>query len=274
MEPLAYLIKRVKDEAAKGRNLVFDIWVDAHKTHVKEVFSPEDLEFWVDDQQADAEIRIRMYYTYGSNNTSRHIEEFLIKDVGRTDNHITSTSSVPAIPHAVPTMGTVTPSAENPLTWILNERTERLNEIKSKYEKAKDKIEEYRDTIVKLERDILQKDNTISNLTSQNEQGKGLNGFLSNNPGVAEKIVEVAGPSLMQLLSQQIGQPKELNQGQVAQDVSEWIGQLDADSQNVFRSIVVAIATRHQANPAYLNRLNELLNKNQNEDESPLTKVS
>lgn len=252
------------------RRVVYDIWIDNNKEYNKEDLSNGEL-ISLFEENPHAVIRVRMFWEYGSKPERRLTQEFLINmplvngtgtALDGVDAETEEKAAAPAIQNNTPAV-MMNADNSNPLSWILTERTSQLDEAKRDLREAKEKIETLREKNESLEREIIKKDHTISDLTHQNEEGSGLNGFLSSNPTIAEKAIEVLGPGLMNLLQRPAGEIGTSNP--IIKDIEEWLNNLPEEDQLIFRSIVVAIARRHKVNPEFLQILDGQLNKTKND---------
>lgn len=282
MNTFQYVLNRVRSESTKNRTLLFDIWIDTTKISDKEQLDAESLEEKLSEYPDAGFIRIRMYWTYGQG-TKRFLEEMAIKgepkpvqtmegldDDDDDDDEPEEVSPVrgPKKPAAnTPAIGgqrgyTMALDMNNPLSWMLQEKTTQLDAVRAKYETAKERIEKLREDKERLERELIQRDHRIENLTSEVEEGAGLNGFLTKNPSVAERAIDVLGPSLAGLIS---GNMQQLagGYGGVAKDVADWIQEQDEEDQTRIREIMTEIARRAQAAPDFLEALRSQMLKYQ-----------
>lgn len=285
---LTEVYNRVKEETSRGRTMLFDIWVDTSKISDKEELDETTLGDKLSSYPDARFYRIRMYWQYGQSRP-RFISEFLVegqlKPTTMAGHEEEEEDDIPlskggGAEHSEESGDLKYPSkkgstagifpqmmmdSNNPLSWMLSEKTEQLRAVREKYEAAKQRIEKFRDEKEKLEREIIKKDHLIENLTTQAEEGVGLNGFLSNNPGVAEKAIEVFGPGLAKLLGDSAGGAMTgASYTEVAQLVAEWINERDDEEQEDIKAIMQAIAIRHQANPEFLQALKNQLAQKQN----------
>ncbi len=263
-----------QQQSEKERDIFLDVWVDARKISNKEQYEDlDDLESVLSDKSGF--VRIRVYWKYGSQ-PFRHLQEFSF--------HLNPASEIEAIPNA--TLGNIEPEPReykaptsrtdpnNPLSWILEERTEALKETKSRLQKMEDKVEHLREEKEKLEREIIKKDTIIDKLNDEVDTPKGLNGFFENNPGVAEKAIEVIGPSLANLLQPQ---PQSIEGGaytETASKIAAWVSSQADDIQQNFGEAVYWIIQRFNSNPEFLIELIDKLKLKKEDGTTQLRKTS
>ncbi len=257
MHSIDYIISRVYTEEQKDRLLHFDIWADGHQTNQKTEMTSEELKSMLSQIDAD-EVKIRMYWKYG-NQRPRFMEEMNIEK--STMNGVETLKEPVSEPKTATTThqqnsgnmnnGQMTMmDPNNPLSWMLQEKTEQLKEFKEKYREAKDKIETLRNKKEELERTLIQKDHEIENLADEVDGGKGLNGVLKN-PDAIESLGGMAEKIAMAIAGAKSNSSTTHN-NVVVQDVADWVEDISAEDQAYFHQLLKIIARGHHADPTFL----------------------
>lgn len=273
------LLKKIQTETSKDRNLLFDIWAGDTLVSKKSEFTATEMEQKISDLLQESEyVRVRMYWSYG-NQPPRFMQEFsIIKSAGSSMNGIKDDDDIydedfqQPVRQNAPRRATnnsfmkpMSMNGDNPLSWILQEKTEQLREVKEKYSTAKATIETLRSKNEQLERELIKKDHEIDNLSGEVEGGKGLAGFAQQNPDIASKVVESIGNVAAVLMGKALpAAPQTPAYEGTAQDVAEWLMTLNEDDQAYMREIVIHIGKHQKANPQFISNFYQSLNNQQN----------
>lgn len=274
---LTELITRVNEETSKNHTLAFDIWAHTQKISDKELHTASSLQEKISAYPDSPTFRVRMYWVYG-HSKPRFLKEYLITNMPVQQTPAMGNVHQPAQAFAqeefeddeddtVPLKASKSMSlrldGKNPLSWMLHEKISQLERLETKYAAVKQEKEKLRDDKERLERELIKKDHEIEMLNSEAETASsGLSGILGG-PTNAQTAIQVMGPDFMKLFGKLLGidnsgPPQATG---VLADITDWLQTLDADDQARVREIMVVIATKHRAQPEWLEALRMQMDK-------------
>jgi len=282
-----YVLQRSREREYKNHKLAYDIWADTTKIADRQVMTTEELAKLISSYPSAESIRVRAYWLYGNGNKKLEGDYLIEQTANKTLNGPEDEPDFDEpmedddddMPIDMPTTRKKSSSglslkldSRNPMSWMLHEKSTQLDELKEKYAAMKARAEKLRDEKEKLERELIKKDHEIEIIQSESENTGGLNGFLSSDAGV--KVVEILGPSLVQLLGGALGGAK--NSG-VLNEISEWVETISPEDQARVREIMVVIATKHRVQPEFLEALRnqmEMVRQSMEQNGTIISKVS